>query len=204
MDSLNQTVSVVERPSEPPKEFLRLYREVFGDGGLKGLSEKWADRMCKRHAEGEWPCRSWLIVSPAGFIVAHERGPSVVNVWHMGVVRESRGSGAFRRLVGALVYSVSPWTRLTMTTYPDRFEKMFSLLSYAATRCDSPEDAEGGKARFEVPVWTLLLLLNRRKVVALGSALVVVGVVGFFLWSKTKNQKLSKNSISLRRLAQTV
>lgn len=139
----------------------RMYRQVFGnDIDLVA----WADRM--------QPGASWSLTTPSAFLIAHRRG-STVNVWLMGVLESARGSGEFRLLVQQLVMEVGWSSRLTMTTRPSSFQKMFAILSTYAQRCDEPEDAAAGKVRFSTQAWVVVLALQRRSLavgVACGSA----------------------------------
>ena len=128
-----------------------LNRHVFGSD-IDGA--EWAKRMI--------PGKSWVLTTTHGFLIAHRRGQRDVNVWLGGVVSEVRQSGHFRALVHRLVDEVGWLSRLTMTTRPVAFPVMFGILSTFAHRCDGPEDATTGKARFRVPAVTVLIALRRR------------------------------------------
>ena len=113
----------------------------------------WARRML--------PGESWLLTTRHGFLAAHRRN-GMVNVWLAGVASEARGTGEFRALVSRLLCEVGLTVELTMTTRPGKFEKMFAILTRFARRCNEPEDAAAGKARFHVAGWVVFIGLHRR------------------------------------------
>ena len=113
----------------------------------------WARRML--------PGQSWLLTTRHGFLAAHRRN-GMVSVWLAGVASEGRGTGEFRALVSRLLCEVGLTVELTMTTRPHKFEKMFAILTRFARRCDEPDDAAAGKARFHVDAWVVFIALHRR------------------------------------------
>ena len=146
-----------------------LHHEVFGEAVDR---EAWMKRM--------FPGQSWVLSTPHGFLVAHRRhdgasGP-VVNIWLAGIAPTARGTGEFRALVHSLLHEVGLSAQLTMTTRPLKFAKMFAILTMVARRCDSPEDAAVGKARFRVPAWVVWMALHRRAGAGLLLFVAVAGV----------------------------
>jgi len=143
------------------EHLLALHRRVFGNDIDV---EAWVQRMA--------PGRSWSITTSHGFIAVHLRGEEVANVWRSGVVKEERGAGHFHALVSHLLSEVGLWRRLTMTTRPAKFGKMFRILSSLrfGQRCDEPGDAASGKSRFSVPGWVVFARLRWRTLATIGLA----------------------------------
>jgi len=144
----------------------RLNHTVFGSDIDQAA---WSSRML--------PGRSWVITTSRGFLVAHWRANASVNVWLAGVLPDARGEGDFRAVVQALLGQVRWNTRLSMTTFPTKFPKMFAILSTFARRCDQAEDIDVGKARFSIPAWAITIALQRRKV-GIGCAIAIAFSLG--------------------------
>jgi GNAT superfamily N-acetyltransferase len=87
---------------------------------------------------------------PVGFIFAHPKqhtlnAEPVLHIWLAGVLPECRGGGVFHRLmtlveVHALQFGAE---RISVATYPNKFEKMYSILS--KTGWEVTTDLGGGK-----------------------------------------------------------
>merc|ERR1712051_146201 len=99
------------------------------------------------------PGRSWSLATRHGFIAAHLRGEDILNIWLAGVIREERSAGNFHALLRSLLQEVGLAKRWTMTTRPEKFRKMYNILSSLrfVQRCDEASDIVAGKARFSVP-----------------------------------------------------
>lgn len=141
-----------------------LYGEVFGnDVDI----EAWIQRML--------PGRSWSLTTRHGFMVAHIRGEAIVNIWLAGVASKERGGGHFHALVRRLLAEVGLARQWTMTTRPEKFGKMYSILSSlrCVHRCDEASDIAAGKARFSVPAWVVAVRLHWR---AAAGAAVLAGL----------------------------
>ena len=129
--------------------------------------------------------RSWVLTTENTFLVAHERD-EMVNVWLAGSRKNAQGTGEFKLIVRKLLSQLPYTATISATTYPERFPKMYGILSLVASRCDRPEDLAEGKARFSMRVWQLHIFMNRRaylrkaKKVATG-LLAAAAIAGIFL-----------------------
>ena len=137
------TMQVIQHPTLSAI-IMKRYRDI----------EEFDSEIDKEQWDIRMGVKSWVIINDSGIMAIHTRGDTI-NVWFVGVKRDKRRKGIFRSMIRALLKIISLWTKITMTTRPNKFDTMFHIMSRFATRCDEEEDHKSGKARFQISGWKL-------------------------------------------------
>ena len=135
--------------------------------GFDSLDEKqWNLRMHKD---------SWIIIleKNKGIMAVHRRDDyNTMNVWFAGIISKEQKKGLFKVLISGLLSLVHWPTKITMTTRPNKFSTMFSIMSRFAIRCNSngivdltrsPVNEEE-KARFMIYGWQLWIVYHMKTI----------------------------------------